>query len=68
MRLQTYYLINIQLDNNDKMDYETFKNQYMRFSWEKLIEEDIPKEIDWDEKDRIDRERRSMTVKQEKFL
>lgn len=64
MRIQTYYLINIQLDKKSKIDYDAFKHFYMPYSWDKPIVQEVP-EIDWEERDRRDRERLENTIKTE---
>lgn len=56
MRMQTFYLIDIQLDKKDKMDYSSFKRQFMPMAWDEFPEIEVPI-IDWEEKDRRDRER-----------
>jgi len=65
MRLQTYYLIDIQLQKKSKVTYQRFKNQYMGFAWDKNTgdPDDTEKLLamtpeDWAEKDRIAEERR----------
>ena len=52
MRIQTYYLINIQVDKKYKMDYNKFKRTYLPFAWD----EDKPKEaikVDWEARDKL---------------
>lgn len=56
MRLQTYYLIDIQLGKSNKMDYSRFKREYMPMAWDVIPVVEVPV-IDWEEKDRRDRER-----------
>jgi hypothetical protein len=59
-RIQTWHLLNIQIDKKNKIDYEQFKNSYWPFVWEKTALKEVPV-IDWDEKDRIDKDRQSST-------
>ena len=48
MRMQTFYLINIQLDKKQKLDYKQFKHKYMPFAWDidKQTEEKSIEELD----------------------
>lgn len=41
MRIQTYYLISIQIDKNHNFTYEEFKHKYMPFIWDKNKEKDL---------------------------
>ena len=51
MRVQTFYLISIQMDKKQHMDYKKFKRDYMPFAWD---ENEIIKieKIDWDARDK----------------
>lgn len=57
-RIQTYILVNLELDKNHKITYEKFKRDIWPFGWEKkaIIK---PVKIDWAERDRIKRERQN---------
>ena len=55
MRMQTFYLIDIQLDKKNKINYATFKQRYMLMAWDKVPEVEIPN-IEWEELDRRDME------------
>ena len=57
-RIQTWHLINIQLDKNNKVSFEEFKNKIWPFVWEIPEIKEVPV-IDWGEKDRRDKERMS---------
>jgi hypothetical protein len=63
-RQQTWHLINIQLDRKSKINYDQFRAFYWPFVWERNEAAEIP-EIDWEEKDRRDRERQALTYKTE---
>lgn len=54
-RIQTWHLINLQLDKNHKLEYEKFKTSYWPFPWDITVE---PKkrEVDWEELDKRERE------------
>jgi len=59
MRLQTYYLVDIQLDRKNKMSYEKFCGKYMHFGWEPksryMIEQEALQNMtpeDWAERDK----------------
>ena len=54
MRIQTFYLLDIQIPRKSKFDYKHFKNQYMSFVWDKdnIRDEDELEKIDWDALDK----------------
>lgn len=66
-RIQTWHLLNIQLDRNNKIAYDQFKQSYWPFAWEKPVITEVP-EIDWAERDKRDQERNSMNFKPKELV
>ncbi len=66
-RIQTWHLLNIQLDRKNKISYDDFKKTIWPFVWETPEIKETPV-IDWEEKDRRDKERMTMNYKAEELF
>jgi hypothetical protein len=63
-RVQTWHLLNIQLDQKNKISYDKFKVKHWPFAWEQPEIQEIPV-INWEEKDNRDKLRTNMAFKAE---
>lgn len=54
-RIQTWHLINLQLDKTHKITYDKFKEAYWPFAWE-AKPEPVKREVDWDALDKREME------------
>lgn len=63
-RIQTWHLLNIQLDRKNKITYDQFKKFFWPFVWERPENIEVP-DINWEERDRRDQERQMKTINTE---